>query len=76
MGKTMTKYSCTLSIGGDIYFATLIAENEQQAKEMAMTATNKHEAGTGGRTRSWSVRVLQADVEGPAQVLASGTREA
>jgi hypothetical protein len=74
--ENMNKYSCTLSIGGDIFFATLVAENEQQAREMAMTATNKHEAGTGGRSRSWSVRVLQADVEGPAEVLSSGHREA
>ncbi len=72
----MNKYSCTLSIGGDIFYATLIAEDEQQARDMAMTATNKHEAGTGGRARSWSVRVLQPEVEGPAQVLSSGHREA
>jgi hypothetical protein len=65
-----------MSIGGDIYFATLIAESEEQARDMAKTATNSQEAGTGGRSRSWSVRVLEANVEGPAQVLSSGQREA
>ena len=70
----MTKYTCTMMGIGDIYYATLIAENEQQAKDMAMAETQAK--GSGGRTRNWSVRVLETDVEGPARILDSGNREA
>jgi hypothetical protein len=66
----MNKYSCTMSSIGDIYYATLIAENDDQAKEMAIAETKK------GEPRNWSVRVLEKDVEGPAKVLASGHRDA
>jgi hypothetical protein len=68
--EDMTKFSCTMSIGSDIFYATLIADNEQQAREMAVTETKKGEA------RNWSVRVLEAGVEGPARSLASGSRDA
>jgi hypothetical protein len=70
----MTKYSCTMMGIGDIYYVTLIAENEQQAREMAMAETQK--GGYAGRPRNWGVGVLEADVEGPARVLDSGNREA
>jgi len=70
----VTKYICSMVGIGDIYYATLIAENEQQAKEMAMAETQK--GGYAGRPRNWSVRVLEADVEGPARVLDYGNREA
>jgi hypothetical protein len=66
----MNKYSCTMSVGEDIFYATLIAADDKQAKEMAVAETKK------GQTRNWSVRVLEADVEGPARTLASGHREA
>jgi len=64
----MTKFSCTMSSGSLLYYATLIAENEQQAREMAITETQR------GQPREWSVRVLEKDVEGPARSLASGHR--
>jgi hypothetical protein len=70
----VTKYICSMVGIGDIYYATLIAENEQQAKEMAMAETQK--GGYAGRPRNWSVRVLEGDVEGPARVLDCGNREA
>jgi hypothetical protein len=70
----MTKYTCTMMGIGDIYYVTLIAENEQQAKDMAMAETQK--GGYAGRPRNWSAGVLETDVEGPARVLDSGNREA
>ena len=66
----MTKFSCTMSIGSYIFYATVIAENEQQAKEIAVAETKK------GELREWSARVFERDVEGPARSLASGSREA
>src|SRR5258705_13129838 len=39
--KRMIKYSCTKSQGEDIFYATLIAESPQQAKEMAVEETNR-----------------------------------
>ena len=72
----MIKFSCTKSLGEDIYYATLIAENRQQAKEMAVAEIDKHWAGNGGRPRDWSVAVLEAEVPGPAQLIDCGHREA
>jgi hypothetical protein len=59
-----------MSEGEDIFYATLIAENDQQAKEMAVAQTRR------GRPRTWSVRVLEAGVEGPARALSVGEHEA
>jgi hypothetical protein len=61
----MNKFSCTRSLGEEIYYATLIAENEQQARDMALEETNKKWSRSGGRAREWSVRVLESGVEGP-----------
>ena len=72
----MNKFSCTRSLGEEIYYATLIAENEQQAREMALEETNKRWSRSGGRTREWSVRVLESGVEGPARIIDCGYREA
>ncbi len=72
----MIKFSCTKSLGEDIYYATLIAENRQQAKEMAVAEINEKWAGNGGRARDWNVAVLEPEVPGPAQVLDCGCREA
>jgi hypothetical protein len=66
----MNKYSCTTSTVGTVHYVTLIAENEQQAKEMAIAETKV------GQPRGWSARVLEAGVAGPAQIIASGSREA
>jgi len=66
----MNKYSCTTSTVGSIHYVTLNAEDEQQAKQMAVAATKV------GQLRGWSARVLEAGVEGPAQIIASGSREA
>jgi len=72
----MDKFSCTRSLGEEIYYATLIAENEQQAREMALDATNQKFSRSGGRLREWSVRVLESDVDGPARIIDCGYREA
>jgi hypothetical protein len=72
----MIKYSCVRSLGEEIYYATLIAEDEQQARAMAMDETNKKWSRSGGRAREWSVRVLESGVEGPARIIDCGYREA
>ena len=72
----MNKFSCTRSLVEEIYYATLIAENEQQAREMALAETNQKFSKSGGRLREWSVRVLESDVDGPARVIDCGYREA
>ena len=66
----MIKYSCTMSSGGDIFFATLIAENAKQAREMAAAETKK------GRPREWNVAVLESEVPGPARFLGAGAQDA
>ena len=72
----MNKFSCTRSLGEEIYYATLIAKNEQQAREMALEETNRKWSRSGGRAREWSVRVLESGVEGPARIIDCGYREA
>jgi hypothetical protein len=72
----MDKFICTRSLGEDIFYATLIAENQQQAREMAVAETNQKVMGNGGRPREWSVRVLETGIDGPARVLDCGQREA
>ena len=66
--EDMKKYSCTMSSGSLLFYATLIAENDQQAREIAIAETKR------GEPREWSVRVLETEVEGPARSLASGHR--
>ena len=66
----MTKYSCTMTIGSYIYYATVIAEDPEKAREMAVAEVKQ------GRPRDWSARVIDAEAEGPARALASGSREA
>ena len=72
----MNKFSCTRSLGEEIYFATLVAENEQQAKEMALAEVNEKWSRSGGRIREWSVRVLELGVDGPSRIIDCGYREA
>ena len=72
----MDKFSCTRSLGEEIYYATLIAENAQQAKEMAIAEVNQKFSKSGGRAREWSVRALELGVEGPARIIDCGYREA
>jgi hypothetical protein len=72
----MNKFSCTRSLGEEIYYATLVAENEQQAREMALAETNQKFSKSGGPLREWSVRVLEPDVDGPARIIDCGYREA
>jgi hypothetical protein len=71
----MNKYTCTLMLVSDIVYATLVAESDEQAREMAMAESAKLGYGAG-RARSWAVRVLEADVAGPAQIIDCGHREA
>ena len=66
----MMKFNCTMSSGSDIFYATVIAENGQQAREMAAAETKK------GRPREWNVAVLEPEVLGPARFLGSGSQEA
>ena len=72
----MNKFSCTRSLGEEIYYATLIAQNEQQAREMALAEVNQKFSKSGGRIREWNVAVLESDVDGPARILDCGYREA
>ena len=72
----MIKFSCTRADVGEIHYATVIAENEQEAKDMAVAETNKRRRGSGGRARNWSASVLESDVPGPARMLDCGYREA
>jgi hypothetical protein len=72
----MNKFSCTRSLGEEIYYATLIAENDQQAKEMAIAEVNQKFHKSGGRAREWSLRVLESNIDGPARVIDCGYREA
>ena len=66
----MIKYSCTMMSGSDIFYATVIAEDSKQAREMAAAETKK------GRPREWSVAVLESEVAGPARFLGSGAQDA
>jgi hypothetical protein len=54
----------------------LIAENEQEAREMALAETNRKWSRSGGRLREWNVRVIEAGVDGPARIIDCGYREA
>jgi hypothetical protein len=67
---TLIKFSCTMVSGSDIFYATLIAEDVKQAREMAASETKK------GRPREWSVAVLESDVPGPARFLGTGAQDA
>jgi hypothetical protein len=73
--EDMTKFSCTMSLGEDLYYATLIAEDEQQAREMAVAEASKKWAKAAGRPRNWNVAVLESGVSGPAQILDCGHRD-
>jgi hypothetical protein len=73
--NAVNKYTCTRMSVSDIYYATLIAESEDQAREMCIDEARKRGYGES-RPRNWSVRVLEADVEGPAQIVDCGHREA
>jgi hypothetical protein len=75
-GRGVIKFSCTRSLGEDIYYATLIADDAQQAREMAVEETNRKWSRSGGRSREWNVAVLEEGVEGPARILDCGHREA
>jgi hypothetical protein len=66
----MIKFSCSMISGSDIFYATVIAEDAKQAKELAAAETKK------GRAREWNVAVLEAEVAGPARFFGSGTQEA
>ena len=59
----------------DIVYATVIADSDGEARDMAMAESAKRGYGAG-RARSWSVRVLETDVAGPAQIVDCGHREA
>jgi hypothetical protein len=43
---------------------------------MALDEANKKFSKSGGRLREWSVRLLEANVEGPARIIDCGYREA
>jgi len=67
----MIKFSCTMVAGGeDFFFVTLVAETARQARELAAAETKR------GTPRDWNAAALEGEVDGPARVLASGSREA
>ena len=66
----MTRFGCTMTVGGDIFYATVIAEDAKQARELAAAETKK------GRPREWSIAVLEAEVAGPARFLGAGAQDA
>ena len=66
----MDKFSCNMISGGDIVFATVVAEDAKQAREIAAAETQQ------GRPREWSVTVIESDVAGPARFLGAGAQEA
>ena len=66
----MTRFGCTMTVGGDIFYATVIAEDAKQARELAAAETKK------GRPREWSTAVLEAEVAGPARFLGAGAQDA
>ena len=66
----MIKFSCSMISGSDIFYATVIAEDAKQAREMAAAETKK------GRPREWSAAVLESEVAGPARFLGSGAQDA
>ena len=67
----MQKFTCSLVSGGeDFFFVTLIAETRTEARKLAVAETQQ------GEPRDWTVSVLEDNVDGPARVLDSGTREA
>jgi hypothetical protein len=66
----MIKFSCSMISGSDIFYATLIAEDAKQAREMAASETKK------GRPREWNVAVLESEVAGPARFLGAGAQDA
>jgi hypothetical protein len=67
----MQKFTCSLVAGGeDFFFVTLIAETRTEARKLAVAETQQ------GTPRDWTVSVLEENVDGPARVLDSGTREA
>ena len=66
----MTRFGCTMTSGGDIFYATVIAEDAKQAREMVAAETKK------GRPREWSVAVLEPEVAGPARFLGAGAQDA
>lgn len=72
----MTKYSSTMTSGSYLYYTTLIADTEQQAREMAVIETNKRWSGYGGRPRDWNVAVVESGVSGPARMLECSYRSA
>jgi hypothetical protein len=71
----MNKYTCAMMSISDIIYATLVAESDEHAREMAMAEATKR-GYSPGRARGWSVPVLEADVAGPAQIIDCGHREA
>ena len=66
----MIKFSCSMISGSDIFYATVIAEDAKQAREMAAAETKK------GRPREWSAAVLESEFTGPARFLGSGAQDA
>ena len=66
----MTRFGCTMTSGGDIFYATVIAEDAKQARELAAAETKK------GRPREWSIAILESEVAGPARFLGAGAQDA
>jgi hypothetical protein len=65
----MRTYRCTHSTGSYLYYATVVAADEQQAKEIAAVSSDKKWPGYGlGRVR-WNVSLVKSGESGPARIL-------
>ena len=67
----MTKYRCTQTYRGTVYYVTLLADTEQQAREMA-TVESKQKGYSLYGGSAWNVSVVEARASGPARVLECG----
>ena len=65
----MKKYRCTLTSGSFLYYATVIAGDEQHAKELAATEADSRWSGCSLGTARWNVAQLESGVSGPARVI-------
>ena len=65
----MRKYRCTLSSGSYLYYVTVVAASEQQAKEMAAVEADKKWRGYGLGRAGWNVALVESSASGPARIL-------
>lgn len=72
----MNKFSWTRSFGEDIFYATLIAENEHTPEKWRLTRPTRNGREMALAPRVWNVAILEAGVDGPPAFSIAGTGEA